>query len=265
MSRAVPTLARTRTRPRRRLRTRGCQGRPPVSLDLQKQIWDDPEPKGAALTVFLLLASYVPHERWKRGDAPLAWPSQNTIARKCNCQRSTVQLALEELQRLGKIRDTGMRKTRRSVVWELYPPDDLPDTKTGAELAEEFERGELTDEESGHDLTDGESGRGVADADLTDPGKDLTDPGKDLTDEESGTGPIIRHKREVETQAIESDVGEMRARAGARISGEGEDLSGELADVEELLESRPHDQLLTRRRDELRAELEPVAIGGGGR
>ena len=230
-----------------------------MSLDLQKMIWDDPEPKGAALTVFLLLASYVPHERWKRGDAPLAWPSQNTIARKCNCRRSTVQLALEELQKLGKIRDTGMRKTRRSVVWELYPPDELPDTKTGAELAEEFERGQLTDDESGHDLTDGESGGEIADADLTDPEHDLTDPRSHLTDDESTTGPNIGHKRELETHQTDIDAVEVRARASARISGEGEDLSEELAEVEELLQSRPADQLLNGRRDELLS-----AVGGEG-
>jgi helix-turn-helix protein len=235
----MPALARPRLHPRRSSRARGCQGKPePVSLDLQKRIWDDPEPKGAALTVLLLLASYVPHERWMRGDAPLAWPSQNTIARKCNCRRSTVQLALEELQRLGKIKDTGMRKTRGSVVWELYPLDE-PD---------------LTDCESSRDMTDQESGEEIRTPDLTDPEIDLTDPRSDLTDDESRTGPNIGHKRELETNQ-QRDAVEMRARACARDSVEGEDLSAELAEVEELLERRPADRILNGRRDELLAAV----------
>jgi hypothetical protein len=208
-----------------------------VSLDLQKMVWDDPEPKGAALTVLLLLASYVPHERWMRGEAALAWPSQNTIARKCNCRRSTVQLALEELQRLGKIKDTGMRKTRRSVVWELYPSDAPV----------------LTDQKSSHDMTDDESSGSTSTIDLTDPAIDLTDSRPDLTDDESRTGPIFGHKREEEAKSTERDVGEMRARAGARDSVQVGDLTEELAEVEKLLARRPADKLLNGRRAELLA------------
>lgn len=230
-----------------------------MSLDLQKQVWDDPEPRGAALTVLLLLASYVPHERWKRGEAALAWPSQNTIARKCNCERSTVQRALEDLQKLGKIKDTGMRKTRRSIVWELYPAEGIPDFKTGAELAASFERGDLTDGGSSDDMAEDRSGGEGHSLHLTDPADDLTDPRGDLTDGGSSTGPISRHKRELEAKQQQRDAGEVQARAGARDPGEGEDLSEELAEVEKLLKRRPADKLLNGRRDELLAEVGRVA------
>src|ERR1043165_2784529 len=118
---------------RRRPRARGCAGkRRPVSHDLQKMIWQDPEPTGNTKLVLLCLGSFVSHDAWKQGRDLVAWPSQNTIARRCGIQRSTVENALKKLVKQEKIVDTGRRKHRGSVVYEIYPPSHhLPDPEAG--------------------------------------------------------------------------------------------------------------------------------------
>lgn len=235
---------------RRRLRARGCAGRRrPVSHDLQKMIWQDPEAKGNTKLVLLCLGSYVSHDAWKQGRDLLAWPSQNTVARRCGIQRSTVERALKELLKLQKIADTGKRKQRRSVVYELYPSTapDLPDPE--ASVVPDLPRSEAS-----HDMPgDGASGTGGG-PNLPDSAHDLPDPEGDLPDSAASTCPILQHKR-VRRGLEESELGEMQVRAGARGSVEGDDLAGELAEVEALLAERPADKLLTGRRDELRESL----------
>jgi hypothetical protein len=217
-----------------------------VSHDLQKMIWEDQEPKGSAKLVLLCLGSFVSHDRWKQGRDLLAWPSQNTIARRCGIQRSTVERALKELLKQRKIADTGRRKQRRSVVYELYPSTvpDLPDP----------EASDLPAYEASADLPrHGASGAGSRN-DLPDSAHDLPDVDNDLPDPAASTCPDLQHKR-VRRGLEESEVAVGKARAGARASIEVEDLSAELAEVEGLLAERPADKLLNGRRAELQESL----------
>jgi len=222
-------------------RRQACQGRRPMSLDLQKMIWDDPEPKGSAKLVLLCLGSFVSHDAWKQGRDLLAWPSQNTLARRCGIQRSTVERALKELLKLRKIADTGRRKQRRSVVYELYPSTApvLPDPGAG----------DLPGSEASDDMPDPGAGGGGLVSDLPDSAHDLPDPEDDLPDSAASTCPNLQHKR-VRKGLEESELGETK-RAQARASVGVEDLSEALAEVEELLKRRPADKLLNRRRKEL--------------
>jgi hypothetical protein len=231
-----------------------------VSLDLQKKIWDDPEPRGPSKLVFLHLASYVSKEAWDRGRDLRAWPSQNTIATKTGIPRSSVERALANLTVQGKIRDTGVRRQRGTVVWELYP-SIAPDVTAGWELAdlpedEASQEADLPDgRASGTDLPDSGAGAPLVAVDLPDPRHDLPDPPADLPDSGAGSCPTTGHKREV-TDQNSREIKREKARAGARGSIEGEDLAGELAQVETLLADRPADKLLSGRRDELRESLE---------
>jgi DNA-binding transcriptional MocR family regulator len=215
-----------------------------VSHDLQKMIWDDPEPKGSAKLVLLCLGSFVSHESWKQGRDLLAWPSQNTIARRCGIQRSTVERALKELLSLKKIADTGRRKQRRTVVYEVYPPSHhLPDP--GAS--------DLPGDEASHDMPGDRASGASGGSDLPDSADDLPDLDGDLPDPAASTCPNLLHKR-VRSELEESELRVSR-RAQARESVQGADLAGELAEVETLLAERPADKLLAGRRKELRESL----------
>lgn len=225
-----------------------------MSLDLQKRIWDDPTVKGQAKLVFLHLASYVPKEAWDRGRDLRAWPSQSTISRKCGIPRSSVERALSNLSELEKIRDTGIRRQRGTVVWELYP-STAPEVTAGWEMADlpDSRASDLPDYGAGHpaDLPDSGAGASPASADLPDSRHDLPDPQADLPDSGARSCPIAGHKREV-TEKNSREIKREKAR-GAR--GSGDDLAAELAKVEALLAGRPDDKLLTGRRDELRESL----------
>lgn len=258
--------ARTKLR-RLRPRTRGCPGRRrPVSLDLQKMIWDDREVRGQSKFVLLHLASYVPKESWDKGRDLRAWPSQNTVAIKCGIPRSSVERALANLTELEKIRDTGIRRQRGTVVWELYP-STAPAVTAGWEMAD------LPDSRASHlpdygasrptDLPDDGAGAETPFDDLPDSRHDLPDPQSDLPDDGARTCPTTGHKREV-TDKNSREIKREKAR-GARGSVEGEDLSGELAQVEKLLERRPEDKLLSRRREELKLAIPLVTAGEGER
>jgi hypothetical protein len=229
-----------------------------MSLDLQKQIWDDPEPRGNAKYVLVHLASYVKHDAWRNGDDLLAWPSQNTVAAKCCIARSTVEKAFADLEALGKIRDTGRRKGRRTVVWELYP-STAPEVQSGADLAADLPAyrasglGDLPGSEASNgDLPEGRAGELSTGPDLPGSRQDLPGSHGDLPGSEASTCPPTGHEQRRESRTTNTE-GEMRARAGARNQGEGEDLSEELAEVEELLGRRPADRLLNERRDEILA------------
>ncbi len=254
-----------RERRRLRPRKRGCRGsNRPVSLDLQKMIWDDQEARGQSKLVLLHLASYVKKEAWDCGRDMRAWPSQNTIARKCGIPRSSVERALTNLTELEKIRDTGIRRQRGTVVWDLYP-STAPEVTAGWEMADlpDGGAGDLPGSRAGV-LTDlpgsGASGEGPS-GDLPDSRHDLPDPQSDLPDGGAGSCPKVGHKREV-TEKNSREIKREKARAGARGSVNGEDLSGALAEVERLLERRPDDKLLTRRRAELKLAVAPLVPAG---
>lgn len=262
MGRAVLPLARTRRTPRQRVRLRGCQGKPPVSVDLQKLVWDDKEPRGSAKAVLVHLAWYVKKSAWDRGGPLHTWPSQNTIAEKCCIARSTVEAALKELVELGKIRDTGIRRQRGTVVWEIYP-STAPEVTAGYELADlpddrASQRSVLPGSRaSAPDLPGDEAGQSAAVLDLPDSRLDLPDSPTDLPGDEAGTCPVAGDKR----GRGGNRRGDIRgkARADARELVEGEDLARELAEVEGLLAGRPDDKLLARHRDELRESLGATA------
>lgn len=229
-----------------------------MSLDLQKRVWDDREPKGSAKAVLLHLAWYVKKDAWDRGGDLLAWPSQNTIAAKCCIARSTVEEALRELVRLGKIRDTGLRRQRRTVVWELYP-STAPDVTAGWELAD-LPGSRASDipgsRASEPDLPGSGAGETAVANNLPGHRHDLPDSPRDLPGDGAGSCPVTGDKREEEGKNNKREKRE-KARAGARDLDPGPDLSEELAEVEALLQQRPTDKLLSARRDELRGEEEP--------
>ena len=118
-----------------------------MALAASKAVVAGSASKGNARLVLLCFADCVNEERLRRGLPAEAWPSQNWIAKWCNCSRSTVEEALAKLVELGEIVDTGKRKSRGTIVWEL-PLPVLPDS--GA--SEEGEVGQLPD--SRHDLPD---------------------------------------------------------------------------------------------------------------
>lgn len=234
-----------------------------MSLDLQRQVWDDSEPRGSAKTVLVHLAWYVKKEAWDRGGNLLAWPSQNTIAAKCCIARSTVEVALKELVQLGKIRDSGLRRQRGTVVWELYP-STAPEVTAGFELVDlpDHRASDLPGGRAGGTNLPGSEAGGQAPAnDLPDPRHDLPDSSTDLPGSEAGSCPATGDKRE-RTGENTRGIGKEKARAGARDLGPESDLSEELAEVERLLCLRPTDRLLSARRDELKKQA--VAFIGEG-
>ena len=236
-------------------RSRGCTGGWPVSIDLQRQVWDDPEPRGSAKTVLVHLAWYVKKDAWDRGGNLLAWPSQNTIASKCCIARSTVEGALKELVELGKIRDTGLRRQRRTVVWELYP-STAPAVTAGWEIADlpDSRACDLPDHRASEtDMPGDEASATGGPDDLPDSRHDLPDPSTDLPGDEAGSCPVAGDKREGTEENRRGNRERRRAQARDLDSGPG--LSEELAEVEALLGARPNDKLLDGRRQELQRRL----------
>ena len=114
------------------------------------------------LLVLLALADHINEKALQAGKGAEAWPSQGTIAKKCNCSRSTVERALERLQLLDEIQDTGERRLRGTVVWEVLI-DNLTQLDAGPYV--EHPEGDLT--HSADHLTQ-------SDDDLTHSAHDLT-------------------------------------------------------------------------------------------
>lgn len=95
-----------------------------MSVIVTKAVWERSRATGATRLVLLALASHVINARVEAGEPALAWPSQQTLAEYAACRRSTVQLALEKLQELGEIENTGERrwgKYNGTIIWELFP------------------------------------------------------------------------------------------------------------------------------------------------
>lgn len=85
------------------------------------------------LLVLLELADAVNEQRLQAGYSMKAWPSQGLLAWRLNSSRRSVARALEELEEAGEIQDTGERKGRGTVVWEITLPDSKPPYDAAAE------------------------------------------------------------------------------------------------------------------------------------
>ena len=159
-----------------------------VGITAVATVFEYSRSKGAARLVLLSLAKHVNEQKLEAFGEATAWPSQNTLARLGNCSRSTVQRALSELVDLGEIEDTGERRTRDTVVWEI-------------QLQDMEMRHNLTQDRSGDDdmTQHGSCGRSGSD-DLTHPAHDLTDFGIDLTDPGSAPDSTLNHKQVVEVE-----------------------------------------------------------------
>jgi hypothetical protein len=192
----------------------------------------------------------------------------------CGCSRSTIQLALEKLVELGEIADTGERRKRGTIAWEIVL--DGPD---------------LTDSESGHDdMTDSRSGSEGREGDLTDSRDDLTDS-RPRPDRRVGNEPEVEPEEEepedrtgsapsatdfsispslpnrnsngnnnglalADDQAPEQQhVGEGDERPTAIARAEQADREQLLADLEAALERKPKDEVTLRAIETVKGEL----------
>ena len=125
----------------------------------QNMVLDHSKAKGTARLVLICLARYIKYEQWEMGEwgATDVYPSQSTIAKQCNCSRSSVERALQKLVELGEITPTGETWKRNTVVYRL---DLLDDVKEGrATLGQGSGEGSETLPKEG-DLTDSGSGQG---------------------------------------------------------------------------------------------------------
>ena len=99
-----------------------------MAISAMTNVFETSPAKGNARLVELVLANAISDKKLKAGYPPLAWISQSTIACLCNCSSNTVERALVELKKLGRIVDTGDRaggKYRGTVIYKL--PQDLLD------------------------------------------------------------------------------------------------------------------------------------------
>jgi hypothetical protein len=212
--------------------------------------------KGNARLVELAMSHAVDEERVQSGCLALCWLSQNSIAARCNCSRSTVERALDDLKALGRVRDTGQRmdgRYRGAVVYELvYAAGDL----TQSEVTES-------------DVTDSGSGA----SDLTDSAADLTHPASDLTDSAAGSDPIcppnpgVNPETNPETKpdppapAIAEGSGLSPSSPGSsgftvdQAAAERREDEAELATLEEQLTTATHSDATRRCIAELRSRL----------
>lgn len=103
-----------------------------MSLTAINAVLEHSPTTGTVRLLELVLASHVNEERLiERGEAR-AWPSQRRLAKLCNCSRRSIQERLDGLVGMGCITDTGERRGRRVVVWELLVPEwtDIPTSRT---------------------------------------------------------------------------------------------------------------------------------------
>lgn len=95
-----------------------------MAISVSCAVWEHSKAKGNTRLVLLALADFVFEDSIQAEGAALAWPSQGTLAKRCNCSRSTVELALEQLRDEGEIEDTGKKKGGRyrgTTVWSVLP------------------------------------------------------------------------------------------------------------------------------------------------
>jgi len=231
-----------------------------MSVTASNAVFDYSRSKGAGRLVLLALAKHVNEQKLEQYEEALAWPSQNTMARLCNCSRSTVQRGLDSLVAIGEIKDTGERRTRDTVVWEI--------------LIENMRvRHDLTHPGSGQaNLTQDGSGEGSEGDDLTHPARDLTDSGDDLTHPASSPDSTLNHKQEVEVEVKKEEIksspppadldghssltekGNNNSTKAQRLA-ERKELEDRRTECEELLGQRPKDRLLAAGLETANAEL----------
>lgn len=96
-----------------------------------------------ARLVLIILAEAVNDKRLDAGLPAEAWLSQGKIAQRAGLSDRQVRRRLAELKELGEIEDTGQRKGRGAVVWEIVPVGRTPasgvDTSVRGERADEHE------------------------------------------------------------------------------------------------------------------------------
>ncbi|HEX4305297.1 MAG TPA: hypothetical protein VHZ54_04620 [Solirubrobacterales bacterium] len=85
------------------------------------------------LLVYLALADAANDGNYKLFGTMEAWPSQGLLAWELNSSRRAIDRALAELEAAGEIHDTGRRRGRGCVVYELTPPDPKPPYDASAE------------------------------------------------------------------------------------------------------------------------------------
>jgi DNA-binding FadR family transcriptional regulator len=78
--------------------------------------------RGNARNVLHSIAYHVSEERVKAGEPWLAWPGERTLMREARCSRTSLRESLARLVAEGAIRDTGERRHRSVIVWEMVPP-----------------------------------------------------------------------------------------------------------------------------------------------
>jgi hypothetical protein len=96
-----------------------------MSLIMVRDVLKYSPSKGNARLVELVLAEAVNDERVRLGHGARVFLGQHSIARRCNCSRSTVERGLVELGRLQRCFDTGEREMGRyrgTTVYELAAP-----------------------------------------------------------------------------------------------------------------------------------------------
>lgn len=180
-----------------------------MAVSASTAVWEHSPATGNARLVELYLADRVNERSLRAGHPAIAWASQRTLAKVCRCARSTVQEALEELQELGRITDTGQRKQRGTVMWELH----LTENRSS-------QAGDLTENRSSPDgwTENQSSGNG----DRTDSASDWTDPQEDWTGNRAGTGPTTGHKPDENRKSEPGYQPEPRDVGGARDQKYGE-------------------------------------------
>ena len=157
-----------------------------MAITATKAVWAQSRATGNTRLVLLALADHVNEQRLQAGYGCEAWPSQSTLAKMCRSSRSTVKLALRRLVELGEIVDTGERKRRGTVVWEINldaASADLADSEPGHSDMAEYRPG---GEEEGDDLADSRH--------------DLADLQPDLADSGQRPGRPLSHKPVVEPE-----------------------------------------------------------------
>jgi hypothetical protein len=156
-----------------------------MAVTATKAVWERSRSTRSTRLVLLALADHVNEQRIQAGYPWEAWPSQRTLARLCNCSRSAVQEAIERLHELGEIADTGERRHRGTIVWEVLP--DLDWTADRSSDPDDDWTGERS-RETGETTTGPESGH------VTGRFSETTGPGSPTT------GPLPGHKPVVEPE-----------------------------------------------------------------
>src|SRR5262245_29266367 len=96
-----------------------------MSVTVNRAAFEHSRSRGTTRLLLLAYASFASEEKVKRGEPAIAFPAQSTLAKLCNCSRSTVQIHIDRLVELGEIEDTGNRHSwdqyRSTIEYEILP------------------------------------------------------------------------------------------------------------------------------------------------